>query len=1194
MNGIKEPDTKEYEHSPKYLYMPKQYLQKKYLFYIIIILLSLTIAKANKTSFVFDKLSVEDGLSQGNINDILCDKLGFMWFATQDGLNMYDGYSITVFKPEDGNPASLSNNVVKCIYEDKEGTLWVGTAGGGLNKFDRNTLSFTHYTNDPDNHNSISDNNVYAIYEDSHNNFWVGTYGGGLNKMDRGTGTFSSYIHNENDPYSITGNSIRSITEDNEGKLWIGVDEGGLCIFNIESETFNCFTHEDKENTISSNAVLRVFIASNGIIWIGTWGGGVNAFDPAMGTFEILKNDPSNKNTINSNEVFDIYEDRVGNMYFTTRLGLDKYIVADKKFIHNENDPQDSKSISHNLISRLYEDKNGILWIGTEGGGLNKLDLNRKSFHSLTVDYTNNNKLSADDIFSLFEDSKGYIWIGTKGGGVNRFNPKTGKFKYFLNKKIKGTIGLTVIRAIDEDDFGNLWLGTDGAGIIKMNKSSGAYTRYYYKDEENSISNNAIYAIHCDGHKIWIGTYGGGLDLLNLKTMKFSNYPINVSNSMKNVVLCIYEGQDEKLWIGTAGMGLQIFDKENYLLQTGEKFLKNASSFSNDVITSIMQDSHGYLWIGTGGGGIDKLDLHKGTLINYTKEDGLPNEMIVGLLEDNSNNIWISSNNGLSCLNPVNGFINNYTKEDGLQGSIFNLNSYLKTKNGMLYFGGINGVNYFYPDSILMNPHAPNAVITDIKLFNKSIIPCKECPLKTAPYLANELELSYSDKIFSIEFAALHYVNPSRNQYKYMLEGFDSTWVETTANRRIASYTNLEGGTYTFKVKVANNDGLWNEEERRLKIIIYPPFWKTKTFYVFIVLFFIAIIVFIIKYREKKYIKQQLELETKVEIRTEEINAQKEELQLINEQLNQQKEELRSQSEYLKEINSKLVFQKQQLEVKQNELENSNKTLASRNLLITDSINYAQKIQESILPAEAKFKEYFDDYFIYFNPRDIVSGDFYWLGEATQDEWGKPCNRIVIAAVDCTGHGVPGAFMSMIGNTLLNEIVLTMGLQDPAQILQKLNDEVMAALAKEGQDIQDDGMDISVCTIDKELGEINFSGAMQKIYIVADGVFNVYEGDFFSIGEMLSYIKKPTFTDKKITFDNSATIYMFSDGFQDQFGGPDSKKFKESRLRELIKRIHTYDMSKQRNILKETFNTWKEDKKQIDDVLILGVKIYSE
>lgn len=1149
---------------------------------------------ANKAPLVFDKLSVEDGLSQGNINDILCDNLGFMWFATQDGLNMYDGNTIKIFKPEANNPFSLSNNVIKCIYEDKQNTLWVGTAGGGLNKLDRKTLTFTHYKNNPNNPHSISDNNVYTIFEDSRNNLWIGTYGGGLNKMNRETGEFSYYLHDKNNKNSITGNSIRSIAEDKNGTIWIGVDEGGLCMFDTQTETFSCYLQNNLQNSISSNAVLRVFPASNGIIWIGTWGGGVNAFNPKTKKFTIFVNDPNNHNTINSNEIFDIYEDREGNMYFTTRMGLDKYLIKEKKFIHNENNPQNNKSISHNLISRLYEDKNGILWIGTEGGGLNKLDLNRKNFHSLTIDHTNNNKLSGEDIFSLFEDTEGYVWIGTKGGGVNRYNPQTGEFAYFLNKKIKGTIGLTVIRAIDQDTHGNLWLGTDGAGIIKMDKKTGAYTRYYHLEEKNSISNNAVYAIHCEGTNIWIGTYGGGLDLLDTRTMIFTNYPINVSNSMKNVVLCIYKGHDKKLWIGTAGMGLLLFDKENHVLQTGEKFLTNSTSFSNDVITTITQDSKSNLWIGTGGGGLDKLDLHKGILTNYTKKNGLPNEMITGIIEDNNNNIWISSNNGLSCLNPVSGYINNYTKEDGLQGSIFNLNSYLKTKEGKLYFGGINGVNYFHPDSILMNPHVPNAAITDIKVFNKSLRPCEDCILKTAPYLAKEIELSYSDKIFSIEFAALHYVNPSKNKYKYMLEGFDSTWIETPANRRIASYTNLNGGTYTFKVMVANNDGLWNKEELRLKIYIKPPFWKTNTFYIISGLIVLLSIIAIIKHREKKYKELQIELETKVKIRTEEINTQKEELQLINEQLNQQKEELRSQSEYLREINNKLVFQKEQLEIKQNELETTNQNLASKNILITDSINYAQKIQESILPSEAKFKKHFNDYFIYFNPRDIVSGDFYWLGEATQDEWGKPCERTVIAAVDCTGHGVPGAFMSMIGNTLLNEIVLTMGMQDPAQILQKLHEEVIAALAKEGQDIQDDGMDISICTIDKELGEIYFSGAMQKIYIVADGIFNAYEGDFFSIGEMLSHVKNPIFTNKKITFDNSVIVYMFSDGYQDQFGGPDSKKFKESKLRELIKRIYTYDLSKQKEILSQTFNNWKDNRKQIDDVLILGLKIQTE
>ncbi|MFQ3580262.1 MAG: two-component regulator propeller domain-containing protein, partial [Bacteroidales bacterium] len=835
-----------------------------------------------------------------------------------------------------------------------------------------------------------------------------------------------------------------------------------------------------------------------------------------------FKNDSNNNHTINSNEVFSIYEDDQMNLWVTTRKGLDFLSVKDGKFYHNEHNVFNKNTISDNLVTYLYRDNAGLLWIGTEVGGLNYIDLNHKGFKTIKSDILNKNSLCTDNVFSMFEDHDGIIWIGTKGCGIDRYDTKKKQFKNFTkNPNDKNSLSGDIVRAICAQGKDKLWIGTDGGGLNLFDKNTGK-SKHFVQDKtnKNSLSNDAVYSLWLDKQEVlWIGTYGGGLDSYDTKTGKFQNFTVDPINQMQNVVICLYEDYLGNFWVGTVGKGLLRFDKDRKKFVSYKTLVKDKSEISNNVITTIVQDRKGILWIGTGGGGLDKFDLKNGTITNYNETTGLSNDMVAGIVEDKKYNFWISTNSGLCKLDPYTETLTKYSLSDGLQSLIFNQEACLISKDGTIYFGGLNGINVFNPDSITGNPFRPKVILTDFKIYNKSIKPGEQSILKKSISISESIEISYIYNVFTFEFAALHFVSPDKNQYKYKMEGFDKDWIQTTADRRYATYTNLPGGDYIFWVDATNNDGLWSQHPIRIKVRIIPPFWQTTWFYVLLAIFIAIIIIIIIKIREHQFHKIQTTLEEKVRQRTEEIKNQQEELLIINEQLNQQKEELETQSDFLKEINNKLSSQAKELKFKSDMLFTANQELKAKNKLIIESIKYAKRIQDSILPPKSNFNEYFKESFVFFKPKDIVSGDFYWFVHSDTDEWGKPISCVITACIDCTGHGVPGAFMSMIANTLLNEIILHRGIQKPSNIIKELNQELVRALSKENDNAQDDGMDISICCVYPDKGIIEIASAMQKVYFISGNKLTLIEGDYFSLGELLTIIKKPDFTNYTYLFE---------------------------------------------------------------------------
>jgi len=815
----------------------------------------------------FKHLTISDGLSQVCVNSIIQDKEGFIWIATHDGLNKYDGYSFKIYKPESRNKHSIFNNIIKVVYEDKKGDIWVGTGGGGLCKFDKKTEEFTTYINNQNDNTSISSNDVFSIFEDSKGRFWVGTFGGGLDLLNNGTGKFTHFKNDKNNPKSIGGNAIRVIVEDHKNQIWIGIDGGGLDAFNEKTKDFTHYRHnENSTNTISNDIVMSILVDNENYLWIGTYDGGLNKFNPTTKTIEQFHTDGKNPYSLSCETIWSSFENSDSTIMFGTRGGgLCIYNKKTKHFTTYNYKQLDKYSISDDKILCIMRDRSGLMWFGTENNGINIYDKQSSSFE-LNKNEPNNQNTITNNMVMAFKQRGSTLWLGTRGGGLNALDLKTKKItEYHAPKTLKYNFDyiLSIELAVD----GKLWIGTDGNGLFLFDPKNGQTENYRFdvNSKYNQLSNNSVTGIiQTNDSIIWITTWGGGLNKFNFKKKVFTNIPIGNSN-VKNVGWCMYKDKKGMLWIGTNGNGLMLFNPKTKVKKYYINERNNPSTLSNNVVQYIMESSDGTFWIGTGGGGLNKFDKSKQTFFTYSQKDGLPNDIVQGILEDENKNLWLSTANGISKFNPSTKSFINYFEENGLQGNSFSERSCFKNSDGKFYFGGPKGLTSFYPQLITTNSFTPPVVINNFKIFNETVkvndLIDGKTILNKPIFLTDTIHLSYKQSVFSLEFAALDFVSPFKNKYQYKMEGFDENWIIADANQRFATYTNLPGGEYIFKVKASNSEGVWNNKGTSIRIIITPPYYKTVWFYVIVILLIFFIVYKYIIIREKQFIKVREHIE---------------------------------------------------------------------------------------------------------------------------------------------------------------------------------------------------------------------------------------------------------------------------------------------------------------------------------------------
>lgn len=839
------------------------------IFVLIFAFTSSSFSIPSKAQLKFQNLTVQDGLSHNSIRHIMQDHFGYLWISTFEGLCRYDGYDFKIYKPDPKDSLSLSHNIIQIICEDTRHNLWVGTAKG-LNRYVRGNESFIAYLHDPENQQSISHNNVSAICQDSLGNVWIGTLGGGLNLYNENSNSFRKYVHDKNNKHSLSHNNIRVLTCDSKNRLWVGTDDGGLNMFVPQKEQFIRYQFDPaNENSLSHNVIMDIVEDKSGSLWIGTWDGGLNKFHPETGNFTHFKMS-KRENSISGNIITSLCIDNNNVLWAGTwtggvnRLDLDKYVDATEEsavFETYSYDKNDDFSISTNIVWSLFEDRSGLMWIGTEAGGLCKVVPNSEQFYHIKSKINEPNSLISNNISVLFEDSFSRIWVGTKNHGITVFDYTNNSFNHLATKDgDQHSIASNHILSISENPAGIYWIGTDGHGLDKYNEKTGQFTHYCSDPfDDTSLSNNYIHSLYTDRDgDLWIGSWGGGLNKYIPRIDGFQSFDVDSLNPARNIVSHISQNSDGYLWLAAYGTGLVKFDPINY---TKEYFIpdrSNVHTVNSDVIHDIYEDEDGNLWIATTGGGLNFYNVENKTFEYITQEDGLSSDVIFGILEDSHNNIWLTSIMGITKFDPKNRVFKNFTQNDGLQNDIFNTNSAIKLDTGEMAVGGINGLTIFHPDSIKKNENPPPVVITDFRIFNVSE------PLHhfQRDSKIDMIELSYKLNVFSFEFAALDFTNPFANKYAYKMEGFDQDWIYTDASRRFATYTNLRGGDYVFRVKGSNSYGVWNNVGTSLDVVILPPFWRTDlalALYISIVIITLIIMRKIIQARER--FKTNIEME---------------------------------------------------------------------------------------------------------------------------------------------------------------------------------------------------------------------------------------------------------------------------------------------------------------------------------------------
>lgn len=815
------------------------------------------------TRYLSENIRVEQGLSQNTVFCIHQDDQGFMWFGTWDGLNRFDGYSfisynkeqglsnesiralyqfgnklwigtedglnmldldnnsIRVFRSVAGDSTTLSNNWINHITSDRNGKIWVSTAYG-LNELDPATLRFRRVFS-RDYGDVIRGNHFNMMLQDSVNNFWVATQHG-LAFFEASTNKVTRYFHQKDDPRSLPDNQVNKITFGKGGQIWVGTRKG-IASFNPSTGTFYIpEAMSTQETNINTPEILSLHYQHGGLLWAGTNGQGLIQLNTITGELSRNTNIANVRASLSDNRVFDIFTDNRGIMWVGTFYGLNKLNPKAPRFRTFRSNPNNPNSLINNSVWAFEEDSKGNIWIGTEGG-ISVLDREQMLYSHLKHQAGNSNSLSGNQIRTIRRDGAGNLWIGTRYHGLNRYHAASGKFTHYRHHSADS--------ASIPDDFvlavlpGNssIWVGTFN-GLGKLDPYSGCFRNYHHsQDDPNTLPDNRIYDIFQDSKgRIWICTTDG-LALYNPLQDNFSRFRIQDTDAASDVIV-------------------------------SNKFF------------SVREGRNGLLWIGTRGGGLVSFDPESENFRVFTDKDGLPNNITYLAITDDSGDLWVSTNWGITRYLPHRNVFVGYEVTDGLQGNEFNFNAGILLRSGELLFGGMSGFNLFDPKHIQLNEIPPPVRITSFKRFNL----IQNRRLKDG----DTIRLRHDDNFFAFEFSALDFSNPFRVRYRYMLENYNSDWIDRDASFRIAEYAKMSPGTYRFKVIAANSDGFWNEEGASVVIIINPPWYQTWLFRIALLLLIVLLIYLLIRIRvkairtkhqtEKKYLefqKKMFELEQK-------------------------------------------------------------------------------------------------------------------------------------------------------------------------------------------------------------------------------------------------------------------------------------------------------------------------------------------
>jgi signal transduction histidine kinase/ligand-binding sensor domain-containing protein/DNA-binding response OmpR family regulator len=753
-----------------------------------------------------------------------------MWFATDDGLNKFDGTNFTVYRNFAGDTSSLRVNEVLTLCEDKQGNVWAGTSGGGLSLYDRKKDNFTNYPFQ-NIHGGFSTKSVIrSICCDHRGKLWIAQFEG-VYEFDPVTKIPRELRLGKATDRNRVRITLFCVFEDSKHRIWIGSDYG-LYLYKRESDSFVRFSHNPKDSTSLSNDVVKTITEdSTGNLWLGTVDG-LNKLPAGQTGFVHYKNTGPGAIGLNSNEINFVAADKEGELWMGTNAGINKFNPATRAVTVFEPDPENIHSLTSKNVKCAYIDKQGIYWFGTFRGGINKYDKNGNLFNLKLSNNFQENSNKAAIITSLAENKNGNVFIGTDDEGLLEFDRKTEKLHRVAFPK--GPNGVIPVISMHFARNNELYIGSFAHGLFILDVVTGRMQNLKKGTGVNDLNSNDIFCLKEDSKgNIWVGTNGAGVNVIKdkkviVKLTPNPNGPNEEALPVNGYARAFAEDSEGNMWIGSHGAGLAMYNTATHGFKV---FTRDNSQLPSDKIEALLCDSHGNIWVGTYGGGLSLFDKAKNQFINFSEKDGLQNTTIYQLVEDLQGRIWLSTNTGIGCFDLSTKSFRNFNNQHGVQNNNFVHGAGIRLSDGELFFGGLQGFNYFDPASLTINRNVPEVLLTDLKISNKSVIAGNDAPIKEHISVAQEIRLDYKQN-FALSFVALNYTNPKQNKYAYKLEGFDKDW-NYTGTINTASYTNLDPGRYTFKVKASNNDGVWSVHETQIKIYVKPPFWATIYAYIF-------------------------------------------------------------------------------------------------------------------------------------------------------------------------------------------------------------------------------------------------------------------------------------------------------------------------------------------------------------------------
>lgn len=837
----------------------------------------------------FEHLTARDGLSQGTVMSLLQDSQGYLWIGTESGLDRYDGYAIKAYRRQRGDSHSLASDYIWAIAEDGRHDLWLATDGGGVERWDRHTDQFVRYKHDSENPESISSDSVRSLLIDAQGRVWAGTQGQGLDLLDPLTGRVRHFRHRDGDPRSVSADMVGVLYADHAGRVWVGTD-AGLSEYQPASDDFINYGASAGGVVFADSHVRAIREDHTGALWVGTLAGGLQRIDLQSGHVTVFRHDAHDPHSLSHDHVWSILEDDSQRLWVATADGLNLFNPDTEAFVRYGNDTNDPHSLRASDVMSLYQDRGGVLWVGTREGGASHWNPNSwqlghyrtPTFHDTAVN-------------AFADDGRGTVWVGTIGAGLVEIDARTGGERRF-NTTRESPLQLSddKIMSLLCDRAGTLWVGTMSGGLNRLDLNTGSI-RAFRSDprDPTTLPADGVMALREDHLGIlWVGTFGGGLASLDRGTGQITRYPVAAgepdANSLSNAkASAIAEDGLGNLWIGTIGGGLNLLERKTGRFYHYRRDDADPTSLSDDTIYALHVDRHGDLWIGTAGGGLDRLvgSSAAPTRIHFQNQSDriqLPSDVVWGIESDRDDRLWLSTNNGLVRYDPRNATaaaaaLKVFHQAHGLQGEDFNFNAHYQGRDGTLYFGGNNGFNAFSPDKVVSPVRPPHLVLTSAAKLNR-LLPAQEMPSAGKP-----LRLSYNDKLVTFEFAALDFTSSANNHYTYQLQGFDSGWVDAGSLHR-ATYTNLDPGSYLFRVRAANADGTWSPDDLEIPVEVAPAPWNTRAARA---IYAIAALLFLFYLWRRQYERRERErrysreLEHTVSVRTHELEERNQQLQVL-------------------------------------------------------------------------------------------------------------------------------------------------------------------------------------------------------------------------------------------------------------------------------------------------------------------------